>query len=111
MTHDITHEELVKMVNDLADHSVENSVALERILAIPQNHRQVRWLRWARWFNDTDLGFSFILPRLAGMAGAAIVGFYIGTTDMVVLPADDNDDTLYTLTGLVFDTMPEENTL
>lgn len=112
MTQDITHEELVALINDLADRPEENSATLDRILAIPQNHRQVRWVRWTRWFSDSDLGFSFILPRLAGMAGAAIIGFYVGTTDMVTLPDDnDSDGTLYTLTGLVFDTLPEESTL
>jgi hypothetical protein len=106
--------QLDALLDGVVDRPQDSTATLENILAIPQQHRQVRWLRWARslnWFSDADLDFSFVLPRLAGMAGAALIGFYIGTTDIVPLPAGDSNATIYTLTDLVFDTLPEESTL
>jgi anti-sigma factor RsiW len=48
----------------------------QRILAIPQSARQER--RAGGW----RFGFLPALPRFAGLAAAAVIGFYIGTTSL-----------------------------
>lgn len=74
------------------------------ILDIPTRTRQRKPHRWAFGF---DLGF--MVPRLAGMTAMAAIGFYVGLSDLVVLPSQQSDPAIYDLTYLVFDTLPQEN--
>ncbi len=77
---------------------------LKVILDIPTRTRQKKPRRWAFGF---DLGF--MVPRLAGMTAMAVIGFYVGLSDLVVLPSQQSDPAIYDLTYLVFDTLPQEN--
>ncbi len=77
---------------------------LKVILDIPTRTRQRKPHRWAFGF---DLGF--MVPRLAGMTAMAVIGFYVGLSDLVVLPSQQADPAIYDLTYLVFDTLPQEN--
>ncbi len=53
-----------------------SDAAVARILAIPATSRQER--RAGGW----RFGFLPALPRFAGLAAAALLGFYIGTTSL-----------------------------
>jgi hypothetical protein len=82
-----------------------SAATMNAILDIPSHTRQRKPRRWA-----LGLELSFMVPRLAGMAAMALVGFYIGLSDLVVLPSPETELALYDLTYLVFDTLPQENT-
>ena len=76
----------------------------QAILAVPQHVRQDKPAR--SWSFGLDLGF--LLPRLAGITAAGILGFYIGFADLVTIPGDAASTPYYDLTGLVFDDYAEE---
>ena len=47
----------------------------------------------------------------AGVAAAAVIGFYVGMTGMVTLPGDEQEPTFYDLADVVFDVYSEEISL
>jgi hypothetical protein len=53
-----------------------NTALLDSVMAIPAGNRQER--KAGRW----RFGFAPALPRFAGLAAAALLGFYIGTTSL-----------------------------
>jgi hypothetical protein len=55
---------------------VPGTALLDSIMAIPASTRQER--KAGRW----GFGFAPALPRFAGLAAAALLGFYIGTTSL-----------------------------
>lgn len=50
---------------------------IDKVMALPRGVRQERKAS-AGWRFD----FSMVLPRFAGLAAAAVLGFYIGTTSL-----------------------------
>ncbi|MEN3975166.1 hypothetical protein [Emcibacter sp. SYSU 3D8] len=65
-----------------------SAALLDSVLAIPRTARQTR--KAGSW----RFGFLPVLPRFAGLAAAAMLGFYIGTTSLfqpVQTMAADND--------------------
>ena len=79
------------------------------ILAVPREHRQIGRRRGlGGWLAEMDLGF--FAPRLAGMAFAGVLGFYLGFSNLVTVPVIESDPVIYDLSDLVFDTLPQEDT-
>jgi hypothetical protein len=92
------------LLDALSTDGAVSTATLDTILSAPQRHKQ----HW-RWFGRSDMDFSFILPRLAGMAAAGIIGFTLGLTGVVPFPANADDDVVYDLTDMVFASVYEEN--
>ncbi len=86
--------------------SIVSDKARQAIEAIPSQTRQQRPQTWAF---GTSLDFRFVLPRLTGITAMAVLGFYLGTTDLMVLPTDQTVPSTFDLTDLVFDTLSQEN--
>ena len=81
------------------------------ILAIPDNARQDRPLGKGLLSGLLSVNLSFLAPRFAGVAAAAVIGFYVGMTGMVTLPGDEQEPTFYDLADVVFDVYSEEISL
>ena len=92
------------MLDTLSNDGAVSTATLDTILSVPQRHKR----HW-RWFDRSDMDFRFILPRLAGMAAAGIIGFTLGLTGVVPFPANADDDVVYDLTDMVFASVYEEN--
>ena len=95
------------LLDTLSTNGAVSAATLDTILSVPQQHKQHK--RHWRWFDGADMDFSFILPRLAGMAAAGIIGFTLGLTGVVPFPANTGDDAVYDLTDMVFASVYEEN--